>query len=91
VTEPDRVVEARLEEIGPPVPDAGFLHSLQVARYSDPALTAALEPGVLPADAAPGDRHRLELSERVPPTASYDVPWALEGPVWYCLRLEVLG
>ena len=84
-----RVVEARLEELGPPVPDAGFLYTLRAARYADPALTVTLEPGALPEDAAPGDRHRLELSERVPAGAAYDIPWPLDGPVWYCLRLEV--
>ncbi len=88
---PARVVEARLEEIGPGVPDPGFLYSLQVARYSEPDLTAAFEAGVVPEDARPGDRHRLELAEDIPDGAVYDVPWDVEGRVFYGVRLEVLA
>ena len=87
---PARVVEARLEEVGPGVPDPGFLYSLQVARYSDPDLTAAFEAGVMPADAVPGDRHRLELAEEIPEGAVYDVPCDVAGRVFYGLRLEVI-
>ena len=91
MTEPARVVEARLEEIGPPVPDPGFLYSLQVARYSDPDVTVAFEAGVLPEDAVAGDHHRLELSDEIPHGAVFDVPWETAGPVSYGLRLETLN
>ena len=82
------VVEARLEEIGPPVPDAGFLHSLRVARYGDPALTVAFESRALPDDAEPGEIHRIELGDHVPASASYHVPWDVTGPVRYGVRVE---
>ena len=89
MTASEAELEARLEEVGPPVPDAGFLHTLRVARYSDPALTVAFEAGVLPDDAEPGDRHRIALGERVPASASYHGPWEPAGPVRYGLRVEV--
>jgi hypothetical protein len=97
------VVEATLEDPGPPAPALGVLYLVSLMRYSVERVLEGEYPhrelyaGHAGADLAshafhPGARHRLELTRTFPQRASVESAFDVgELGAWYCERYELLS